>query len=103
MQLEYYWAVAAEQIKPRSSFSGAAQSIPADAAQALALCSLSFRKTNLRRLKPVLSEEENMKLSHRTMISLAVGLLLLCPLSLLAQLSKKPYTEWSDKEAQKVL
>jgi hypothetical protein len=44
-----------------------------------------------------------MKLSDRTMILLAIGLLLACPLALWAQWNKKPYTEWSEKDAQKLL
>ena len=44
-----------------------------------------------------------MKLSNRTMIFVALCVLFTCPLSLSAQWNKKPYTEWSEKEATKLL
>ena len=44
-----------------------------------------------------------MKLSNRTVILSALALLLVSPLSLSAQWSKKPYTEWTEKEARKLL
>ena len=44
-----------------------------------------------------------MKLSNRLGLARALVLLLFCACVALAQLDKKPYTEWSEKEADKVL
>ena len=44
-----------------------------------------------------------MKLLNRTLTLIALASLLLCPLITSAQWSKKPYTEWSEKEALKLL
>jgi len=44
-----------------------------------------------------------MKTANRLSICFALALFLLLPLSTLAQWNKKPYTEWSEKEAAKLL
>ena len=44
-----------------------------------------------------------MKSSTRTQVLAVVGLMMIFVVSAAAQLDKKPYTEWSDKDAQKVL
>ncbi len=44
-----------------------------------------------------------MKLSNHIFILSALVLLIAFPISLSAQLSKKPYTEWSEKDARKLL
>lgn len=44
-----------------------------------------------------------MKVSNRILILSALVLLIAFPISLSAQLSKKPYTEWSEKDAKKLL
>ncbi len=44
-----------------------------------------------------------MKLSNRILILSALVLLIALPISLSAQWNKKPYTEWSEKEATKLL
>lgn len=44
-----------------------------------------------------------MKLSNRLRLACASVLLLFCAFATLAQLDKKPYTEWSEKEAEKLL
>lgn len=44
-----------------------------------------------------------MKLSNRSRLSVALALLFACAFSSSAQLEKKPYTEWTEKEADKVL
>jgi hypothetical protein len=44
-----------------------------------------------------------MKLSNRFRLVAGLALLLACALSSAAQMDKKPYTEWTEKEADKVL
>lgn len=44
-----------------------------------------------------------MKLSNRSRLSVALALLFAFAFSSFAQLDKKPYTEWSEKEADKIL
>jgi hypothetical protein len=51
----------------------------------------------------ILSPEDVMKLLNRTVILIALASVLVCPLITSAQWGKKPYTEWSEKEALKLL
>lgn len=44
-----------------------------------------------------------MKPSYRAFVAGALNLMLACPLFVIAQWNKKPYAEWSEKEATKVL
>jgi hypothetical protein len=44
-----------------------------------------------------------MKLPTRFFVFSAVAILLACPLAILAQWDKKPYTEWSEKDTRKLL
>jgi len=44
-----------------------------------------------------------MKLPNRTLLSSVVAMLLACPLGILAQWDKKPYSEWSEKDSLKLL
>ena len=44
-----------------------------------------------------------MKIAHRILTCMAFALFLVFPLATLGQWNKKPYTEWSEKDAKKVL
>src|SRR6266480_4993037 len=50
-----------------------------------------------------ISEAKIMKLSNRILILCATLALIAVPIALSAQLNKKPYTEWSEKDARKLL